>query len=361
MVIPEIAALIQGVFVVQAAFNVSLFPRLQFNGSSGIPVSVCLPMRNEIENCERIIREIFDQGEFEGEVLVLDDESDDGTSEILRALQREFSQLRIVAGKPKPQDWRGKVWALSQLARHATHETLIFLDADVRVGEAAIAVLVSHYTLRHFDHFSVFPHQITTPKTELLVNHIYTTLLHLLPFEFVGVRVFKGAIAGCGQVQIISKSALNEIGGYASLKGSLHDGLHTARKIKAAGLRSGFASGDDFFGCRMYSNFKEAWSGFSRNAHQAAGSVFALAVTASILIALFIAAPLFAVASGSIGLAVTSGLLYLSYARICHRFRLRPQFLLRLPISILVSTAMQIRSFFGRSGKREILWRGRTV
>ena len=75
-------------------------------------VSVIIPARNEEANIERVVRSLAGQ-QGVGEILVVDDQSDDRTAEILRGLEREVSTLHSLRIESLPEGWSGKsfvVW-----------------------------------------------------------------------------------------------------------------------------------------------------------------------------------------------------------------------------------------------------------
>lgn len=68
-----------------------------------IKVSICVPARNEEDVIERCIRSLVNQNYKNLEILVLDDNSEDKTSEILKHLEAGFQNLKIISGSPKPK------------------------------------------------------------------------------------------------------------------------------------------------------------------------------------------------------------------------------------------------------------------
>jgi hypothetical protein len=268
-----------------------------------------------------------------------------------------------VNGKTKPSDWRAKVWAMQQLSEAATGDTLVFIDADVHLAPGALASVLSAARQERSDFFSIFPQQITTGSTDLFVDHVFTTLLHLLPMQFVPKAAYPSAVAGCGQMQVITRSALNRIGGYASLRESLHDGLHCARLVKRSGAGVGFAYGAELVSCEMYPSFREAWRGFTRNAFQASGSFLALVLTSAILLGAFVAGPLLLLCGSPAALVVLTPTvaLYLHFAFIARTFDLRPDFVLRLPLSVMLSTAVLWWSSIKNKLGIRTTWRGRAA
>ncbi|SDW16075.1 dolichol-phosphate mannosyltransferase [Lutibacter oricola] len=89
---------------------------------------VIIPTYNEKENIEAIIRAVFSQ-EKEFDVLVVDDNSPDGTAAIVNKLQKEFSNLFIENREGKhglgTAYIHGFNWALNR-----EYEYIIEMDAD---------------------------------------------------------------------------------------------------------------------------------------------------------------------------------------------------------------------------------------
>lgn len=89
---------------------------------------VIIPTYNEKENIEAIIRVVFSQEKI-FDVLIVDDSSPDGTSEIVKNLQVEFSNLFIEIRKEKnglgTAYIHGFKWALTK-----GYEYIMEMDAD---------------------------------------------------------------------------------------------------------------------------------------------------------------------------------------------------------------------------------------
>ncbi len=90
---------------------------------------VIIPTYNEKENIEQIIRAVFSQ-EKSFDILVVDDNSPDGTSHIVKDLQKEFKyQLHLVVRQEKnglgAAYIHGFKWALER-----SYDYIIEMDAD---------------------------------------------------------------------------------------------------------------------------------------------------------------------------------------------------------------------------------------
>jgi chlorobactene glucosyltransferase len=90
-------------------------------------VSVLIPARNEERSIASCVRSILAQDYPSFEVLVLDDQSSDGTRDILESMAVSHPALRILYGEPPSGSQVGKNWACSQLARQAQGELFFSL------------------------------------------------------------------------------------------------------------------------------------------------------------------------------------------------------------------------------------------
>lgn len=100
-------------------------------------ISVVVPARNEaarIAGCLAGLRGAMGVVE----VLVVDDESTDGTADVARS-----HGATVLAGAPLPAGWVGKSWALHQGATAARGEWVVTLDADVVADPRLPAALVA--------------------------------------------------------------------------------------------------------------------------------------------------------------------------------------------------------------------------
>src|SRR5690606_24994474 len=118
-----------------------LAPRLHRSPREYRPrASVLVPARNEAGNLRSVLPALLELDEAALEVLVLDDDSEDGTAGLIAAAEKASAgRLRLLHGAPLPDGWTGKNWACHQLAAAARGEVLIFCDADVRPGPDAVS------------------------------------------------------------------------------------------------------------------------------------------------------------------------------------------------------------------------------
>jgi glycosyltransferase involved in cell wall biosynthesis len=210
------------------------------------------------------------------EIVVLDDQSTDGTADVARHAAGADPRVRIVPGTPPPPGWAGKNWACWQLAEAARGELLLFCDADVLLAAGAVDACWAEMSAQRAGVFSVFPRQRTVTLGErLLVPLIDDVLLAFLPHGLLRLPVPSAAAAN-GQLLMFRRSTYCLLGGHAAVAGEIVEDLALARRARHAGIRLGLALGGDLVGARMYTGYRDSVRGFAHGGHDTA-----LAVTAA--------------------------------------------------------------------------------
>lgn len=118
-------------------------------------VSVCIPARNERHAMTRCLEAVLRSNYKKMEVLVLDDDSVDNTSQLVRAFAKDG--VRFIEGGAPPAGWLGKNYALRRLADEASGKYIVFLDVDTVIASSSIAQLVSYAESTQASMVSVLP------------------------------------------------------------------------------------------------------------------------------------------------------------------------------------------------------------
>ncbi|MFT5902148.1 MAG: biofilm PGA synthesis N-glycosyltransferase PgaC, partial [Bacteroidia bacterium] len=106
-------------------------------------VSILIAARNEAENIETVIRDIFNQN-YNTELfdlIVIDDNSEDETLAIAESLKKEFSRLKVISNGNES----GKKSALQKGITEGQFETIATVDADCRVPSEWLITMTSHW------------------------------------------------------------------------------------------------------------------------------------------------------------------------------------------------------------------------
>ena len=151
-------------------------------------VSILVPARNEARNIEACVRSLLAQDYPRSQLIVLDDNSDDGTGELIRALglSAESGSRTLLAGQALPAGWAGKNWACHQLVQRARGEFLFFTDADTVHAPGMVSASVAYARERRADLVSAWPRLLTgTLGEQLVIPMILLLGMVLYPHWFV--------------------------------------------------------------------------------------------------------------------------------------------------------------------------------
>ncbi len=238
------------------------------------PVSVLIPARNEEANIGDSLRCVLASRQVELEVLVLDDDSADGTAQIVRNIAAEDARVRLVGGRGLPSGWNGKQHACWTLAHESSKRLLVFLDADVRIAPELLGRMAAFRSKRELGLVSGFPRLITVTWLEkLLLPLIHFVLLGFLPMGFMRRSTLPSFAAGCGQFLLVDREAYFRSGGHAELRESMHDGLQLPRVLRRAGYGTDLADITELASVRMYDSAVKVWQGLAKNATEGIATV----------------------------------------------------------------------------------------
>ena len=118
-------------------------------------VTVCIPARNERHVMTRCLENVLSSNYPKMEVLVCDDSSMDGTSNLIRSFARDG--VRFVQGTPLEGDWLGKNNALADLLQEANGTYVVFMDVDTLIQPDTIGQLVAYAQDARLGMVSVLP------------------------------------------------------------------------------------------------------------------------------------------------------------------------------------------------------------
>jgi len=199
------------------------------------------------------------------QILVINDQSTDGTADIVRGLTAEIPQLRLLETRDLPPGWVGKNNAASIGAKEAKGTWLLFTDADAELAPHAVtsALQIARETGAALVSFS--PEQVTqTWYEKSLIPFVYCRLVKQFSFEAVNDPGSSTAAAN-GQFLMIRRDAYDAIGGHASVAGEVLEDVELAKRAKSAGYRIWFGPGKGIVRARMYRSFDAMWEGWKKN------------------------------------------------------------------------------------------------
>jgi len=119
-------------------YRIRLVARTPLPEKKPLSLSVIIPARNEEHRIRPLLDSLESQTLKPDEVIVVDDESEDATAEVVKGYG-----FRLLSVKDRPRGWLGKSYACHVGAREAKGRWLLFLDADTRLEDDAVERLVS--------------------------------------------------------------------------------------------------------------------------------------------------------------------------------------------------------------------------
>ena len=212
--------------------------------TSHFKCSIVIAARDEAARIEQTIRRLFAQRRVELEIIVVDDRSADGTSEILQRLAKEDSRLQVKRVDVLPDGWLGKCHACHVGAGAATGEWILFTDADCWLKPDVITRALAIAAHDQADHVTLIS-GLDGGSVGLKASHLL--FLISLANWISGVnRDRPKSYIGIGAFNLVRASAYRQCGGYEALRLTVVDDVKLGLLLRRAGKRTrAFIGGDD--------------------------------------------------------------------------------------------------------------------
>lgn len=351
-------------------------------------VAAVVPARNEAAVLPGTLPTLLGQdypGAFS--VVLVDDDSSDSTASVARSLSQEIGpeRLRLVAGRPTPAGWAGKVWAMQQGVLAAGEARyVLFTDADIGYAPGTVAALVR--AAEADDRGLVSQMALLRAATfweRLLVPAFVYFFAQLYPFQRVNKPGARTA-AAAGGCMLVRRDALEAAGGLDRIRGARIDDVALGRLLKSPPdpVRCWLGLTTSVVSCRPYPRLAGLWDMIARSAYtQLRYSPAALAGTLAGLLWLYALPPAAALGGlawlamkgeGEVGGGAAAAwlaaaglagwaIMAVSYVPILRLYRLSPLRAPCLPLIAMLYAAMTTdsarRYHLGRGGQ----WKGRTI
>lgn len=329
-------------------------------------VTAVVPARNEADVIRDTIGSLIAQ-DYPGKlrVILVDDESTDGTAEAAKSLD-DGARLTVITGAKRPQGWTGKLWAVSQgvaLAGERDAPDYVWLtDADIAHTPQNLTHLVARAeedglaltSLMAKLHCKSWSERVFIPAFVYFFDMLY-------PFRWVNdpKRKMAAAAGGC---MLIRREMLEAAGGIAAIRQEIIDDCAMGRLMKGQGpIWLGLTHRARSI--RPYAGMGEIRRMVARTAYaQLQYSPLLLLGTLIGLVLMFLAPPywaLFAPGSSWMAGAVTWGLMAASFRPVLRFYGRSPLWGLALPaiglLYALFTLDSAVQHWRGRGG----MWKGR--
>jgi glycosyltransferase involved in cell wall biosynthesis len=233
-------------------------------------ITAIVPARNEEVNIAACVRSLAEQAEI-GEIIVVNDQSTDGTARVLAALREDIPRLRVIEAGELPTGWLGKCHAVWLGSVEAKGEWLLFTDADVTHLAGSARRALTDAARRGAALVSYSPDQeLKTWGERALMPFVFTRLAARFSYEEVSDPRSAMAAAN-GQYLLIRRDAYDAVGGHAAVRGEVLEDVALVRRVKQARRAIYFARGTGIARTRMYRGFGEMWRGWTKNLYPLLG------------------------------------------------------------------------------------------
>src|ERR1700683_445103 len=207
-------------------------------------IAAVIPARDEAETVGRTIASLLQQdylGEFS--ILLVDDQSRDGTAQIARTAAASLgaaARWTVVSGRQLPAGWTGKLWAQHQgveaaLAVSPPPDYLLLTDAGIVYTPQALNALTVRARRDGYVLSSLMAKLRCVTFAERFFIPAFIFFFQMLyPFAWANDprRATAAAAGGC---MLVRRDSLRDAGGLAAIRGALIDDCALAKLLKAHG------------------------------------------------------------------------------------------------------------------------------
>jgi hopene-associated glycosyltransferase HpnB len=330
-----------------------------------------VPARDEADGIAESIGSLLRQdypGRFS--IILVDDNSSDGTAEVARRVADAAGaadRLTVIAGRPLPSGWTGKLWAVHQGVAAAEQQEprpdyLLLTDADIVYSADALRNLAAKAESERLVLTSLMAKLRCESFAERALIPAFIFFFQMLyPFSWVNSPRSKTA-AAAGGCMLVRTDALRRAGGIERIRGALIDDCALARALKEQGpIWLGLTN--RVRSIRPYPEIEDIRRMVARSAYAQlrysplllAGTVLGMALT-------YLAPPLFALFGNGLaywfGLAAW-GLMALAFQPTLRFYRVSPLWGLALPAIAFAYMLFTLDSAWATARGRGGLWKGR--
>ena len=321
------------------------------------------PARNEADVAARSIGSLLAQ-DYPGDlrVILVDDNSDDGTGDVARALD-SGGRLTVMTGAPLPAGWTGKLWAQSQgIAAAGAPDYLWLTDADIAHAPGNLRALVTRAEGGGLALTSLMAKlTVQTGPERLLIPAFVFFFDMLYPFAWVNDPKRRTA-AAAGGCMLVRRQALESAGGVAAIRGAIIDDCALGALMKRQGpIWLGLTERAQSL--RPYADLSEIARMVSRSAYAQLGySPWLLLGTLIGMALVYLVAPVLTVFADGwarwMGVAAWLAMA-ISFQPILRLYRRSPLWGLALPVIGALYTGFTLQSALDVWAGRGGMWKGR--
>lgn len=232
-------------------------------------VCLCIPARNEALEIGPALDSWLAQDYPALRVVVVDDGSTDGTSELLAArAAMNPERLRVIRNDHLPEGWLGKNHALHLASGQPdarTADWLLLVDADVRATPDLLRRAMTLLEDRPADLLTLIAAvEAVTPAERIFLPPAFLQFLWFTPPRRVA-DPHSSFFCGTGGFTLLRRKVYDAVGGHAEAPLEAIDDMRLAQRVKQAGFLNGMGQGGPELRLRMYHGLPEILRAMRKN------------------------------------------------------------------------------------------------
>lgn len=183
-------------------------------------VTLAIPARNETHVLARCLDAALESNYPRLEILVLDDCSQDKTSQLIKSFAH--AGVRFVQGAEPADGWLGKTNAYATLEKEATGDYILFIGVDTYLEPSAVTEMVAYAKRYSLNMLSVLPGDRQDYFLPMIMQHLRYIWHIILPTS-------SGHIPVSSEAWLVKREALVQAGGFSTYKQDILPEMKLAR------------------------------------------------------------------------------------------------------------------------------------
>ena len=334
----------------------------KFDSDSSLPsITLAIPARNETDELNECLRSILQTNYPKLEVLVVDDCSQDNTSDIIKKFAHQG--VRFISGKTPPQSWLAKNYAYHQLLDEAGGKYVIFCGTDVRYEPDSLRIIMQSVVDAGYEMASILPMRGNKFDRHYLLQPMRYWRELAIP------RIFDKTPPVLSTCWIAKRSFLDSIGGFAAHKKTIRPERILSR-IANSKMQYKFARSSSGLGISSVKNISAQWNTATRTRYpelkNRPENIFFYSIMYFVLLFGVPLTFMYSIYAGdalSLLLSAASTLLLLLTHNLINMLSTGKVSLLKLitfPISVVLEVVVSNYSMWAYEFS-EVIWKGRNV
>jgi glycosyltransferase involved in cell wall biosynthesis len=233
-------------------------------------ICLCIPVRDEVLELPAALDSWLAQDYPALRILVVDDGSTDGSTELLSSREAARpDRLRVLRNDALPPGWLGKNHALDLASRQPEAQVatwLLFADADVQAAPGLLRRAMAFALAQPTDILALIPGVDAVSPAERVVLPLAASAFQVLVPPHQVPNPHHPAFCGVGGFTLVRREAYEATGGHAAAPLEAIDDMMLARRMKLAGFVNRVARGGPELHLRMYHGLGELVRAMRKNA-----------------------------------------------------------------------------------------------